>query len=143
MTMTVSALIKALQEVPNQSALVESGARALPAPTGEADTELWTSTAHGLQDGDQVRVVAATGGTGLPTAPFTAYADVADANTFTLEDAAGTTIAFSTDVTASTIVTGISAVDISAATSATFGPDAPDAESGDTDPGTVSLEELA
>lgn len=141
--LTVAQLIKALQEVPNLDAVVESGARALPAATGEADTELWTSTAHGLQTGDQVRVVAATGGTGLPTAPFTAYADVASANTFTLEDAEGATLAFSTDVTASTIVTGISAVDVSAATSATPPADAPDAEGADPDPGIVVLEELA
>lgn len=141
--MTVAELIKELQAVPNLDAVVVSGARVLPTPTGESDTETWSSTAHGLQEGDEVRVVAATGGTGLPTVPFSGFVSASGltANAFILTDYEGNTISFTTDVTAATIVTGIAAVDVSGANAATPPADAPDA-GGDPDAGVVSLEEL-
>lgn len=78
----------------------------LPATTGEADTELFTSTAHGLAVNDAVIFTAATGGTGLSTDTMYRVATVPDANSFTLKTNAGVAVTFTTDLTAATTITG-------------------------------------
>jgi hypothetical protein len=78
----------------------------VPATTGEADTELFTSTAHGLDVGDPVIFTALTGGTGLATDTVYVVATVPDANSFTLATPTGTAVTFSTDVSAATTITG-------------------------------------
>lgn len=73
--------------------------RLLPATTGEADTELFTSaTDHGLGVGDVVTISALTGGTGAVAGTYV-VATVPAATTFTL-----TGVAFTTDITAMTAV---------------------------------------
>lgn len=78
----------------------------LPATTGEADTELFSSTAHGLTVGKPVIFTALTGGTGAATDTVYVVKTVPDANSFTLETPGGTALAISTDVTAATTITG-------------------------------------
>lgn len=70
--------------------------------TGEADTEVFTATAHGLSVGDTVTLPTLTGGSGLTASATTRYfvATVPDANTFTLVVAStGAAVAFTTDIT--------------------------------------------
>lgn len=71
--------------------------------TGEADTELFTLTGHGLNDGTAVTFASLTGGTGLSTTT-TYYVIEADDDTFQLSTSVGgTAAAFSTDVTDATL----------------------------------------
>jgi hypothetical protein len=76
----------------------------LPTTTGEADTELFSSAAHGLAVGDEVVFTALTGGTGLVT--DTVYFVVSDgfaAGAFKVSETAGGTVkTFSTDVSGCT-----------------------------------------
>jgi hypothetical protein len=78
----------------------------LPAVTAEADTEVFTSTAHGLTVGKPVIFTALTGGTGAATNTVYVVRTVPDANSFTLETPTGTALAISTDVSAATTITG-------------------------------------
>jgi hypothetical protein len=73
--------------------------------TGEADTELFTDTTHGLTVGDALILASVTGGTGL-TAGNTYYVlTTPDADTFTVSATrGGSTTAFSTDVSAGVFV---------------------------------------
>lgn len=79
--------------------------------TGEADNETFTSpTAHGLAVGDYVHVTAITGGTGSGITASTTtklyVKTVPSSTTFTLSTTSGgSTIAFTTDITACTIIT--------------------------------------
>lgn len=101
--MNVQTLIKALQEVPNPSAtsIALDPGNVVTTATGEADTELFTSTAHGLAVGDSIRFQSLTGGTGLSVNTTYFIKTVPDANSFTLSASkGGATAAFSTDVTA-------------------------------------------
>lgn len=73
------------------------------AVTGEADTELITWTAHGLEVGDAVVFTALTGGTGLDVDRVYYVKTAPDANTLTVaETPGGATAAFSDDITAGT-----------------------------------------
>lgn len=73
--------------------------------TGEADTEVFTATAHGLSVGAPVLLVSKTGGADLTAGTIYYVKTVPDANSFTLasDSADGATAAFSTDVTAGVI----------------------------------------
>ena len=79
--------------------------------TGEADDETFTSpTAHGLAVGDYVHITAITGGTGSGISASTTtklYVKTAPSSTtFTLSTTSGgSTIAFTTDITACTVIT--------------------------------------
>lgn len=79
---------------------------AVPATTGEADDETFTSTAHGLVVGAPVIFTATTGGTGISTNTIYRVRTVPTANTFTLETQAGVALTFTTDLTAATTITG-------------------------------------
>ncbi len=69
---------------------------------GEADTEVLTTAAHGLTDGDVIMFSDLVGGTGLSNG-VEYFVDAADANTFTVSlTNGGATVGFSTDVTAGT-----------------------------------------
>lgn len=78
----------------------------LPATTGESDTEVFSSTAHGLTVNDIVIFTALTGGTGLTADIVYRVATVPTSGTFTLKENDGTAVAFSADLTASTAITG-------------------------------------
>lgn len=100
--MFVDELIKALQEVPNPSVTRVAFQPISAAATGEADTELFTDTAHGLAVGDAIVFHSLTGGTGLAVDTVYWVLTAPDANTFTVAATpGGATTAFSTDVTAS------------------------------------------
>ena len=73
--------------------------------TGEADTELFTSVAHGLEVGDKIQFSALTGGTGLTTATdYFVIASGLTADAFKLSETdGGAAVDFTTDVTASTL----------------------------------------
>jgi hypothetical protein len=67
---------------------------------GEADTEVFTKTAHGLVDGDRVRFPALTGGSGLTADTGRYYVIDAAANTFKVSaTVGGAAVNFTTDVT--------------------------------------------
>lgn len=109
--MTVGELIKALQECPNMDAAVEFNPDLIPTPTGEADTELWSSTAHGLLEGEAVEILSLTGGAGIAVGVFYVRGTNLSANAFELSASApdpdgteGAIAAFTTDVTAAAIV---------------------------------------
>lgn len=78
----------------------------LPATTGESDTDVFSSTAHGLAVGEPVIFTAITGGTGLATDTVYVVRTVPDANSFTLETPGGTAVTFTADLTAATTITG-------------------------------------
>lgn len=67
--------------------------------TGEADTDLLTTVAHGLSDDDLITFPSLTGGTGLDEdVPY--FVIVADADTFQVAtEAGGSAVAFDDDVT--------------------------------------------
>ena len=79
--------------------------------TGEADNETFTSpTDHGLAVGDYVHITAITGGTGSGITASTTtklyVKTVPSSTTFTLSTTSGgSTIAFTTDITACTVIT--------------------------------------
>jgi len=79
--------------------------------TGEADNETFTSpTAHGLAVGDYVHITAITGGTGSGITASTVtklyVKTVPSSTTFTLSTTSGgSTIAYTTDITACTVIT--------------------------------------
>lgn len=77
---------------------------ALPATTGVAATDLFTSTAHGMAAGDGVYFTALTGGAGLElNRLYYVISDTLAANTFKLSTVrGGTAVNFTTDVSAST-----------------------------------------
>lgn len=73
------------------------------AVTGEADTEVFTATAHGLLDGQEVYLYGLTGGTGIAAGVF--YVVNKATNTFQLSTSrGGSAAAFSTDITAGYVV---------------------------------------
>lgn len=78
----------------------------LPAVTGESDTEVFSSTAHGLAVGDIVIFTAVTGGTGISTNTVYRVATVPTVNSFTLNTNAGVALTFTADLTAATTITG-------------------------------------
>lgn len=79
--------------------------------TGEADNETFTApTAHGLAVGDYVHITAITGGTGSGITASTTtklyVKTVPSSTTFTLSTTSGgSTIAFTADITACTVIT--------------------------------------
>ena len=83
----------------------EQSTTGLLSATGANATEIFTSNAHGLVDGDAVYFSALTGGTGL-TLGTTYYVITATTNTFQLSATfGGSAVNFTTDVTASTLYT--------------------------------------
>lgn len=77
----------------------------LPTTTGEADTELFSSTAHGLAVGDPIVFTSLTGGTGLTedTVYYVIASGLTD-NAFKVSDEVGGSVAaFSTDVSGCTV----------------------------------------
>jgi hypothetical protein len=73
------------------------------AVTGEADTEVFSASAHGLLDGQEVALYGLTGGTGIAAGIF--YVRDKATNTFKLATVrGGTASAFSTDITAGYVV---------------------------------------
>lgn len=85
-------------------------AAALPATTGTASTDVFASTAHGLVAGAMVIFTALTGGAGLATNTKYVVATVPNANSFTLNTAAGAAVDFTTDLTVATVYKGAYAV---------------------------------
>lgn len=76
------------------------GGTAVGTATIEADTEVWTITAHGLAVGDEIVITTPTGGADGVLFENQLYyvLTVPDANTFTVSTrAGGTTLAFATD----------------------------------------------
>jgi N4-gp56 family major capsid protein len=84
---------------------VGDGATTITDATGEADTELFTTSAdHGLEANEKLYFSALTGGTGLSTNTIYFVKTVPTSKTFTLSATrGGSTQAFSTDVSACTI----------------------------------------
>jgi phage tail sheath protein FI len=82
-----------------------AGGEALPAVTSDAGTDVFTSTAHGLQIGDAIMFTALTGGAGLaPNKPYY-VATVPNANTFTLAAVkGGASVDHTSNITAATTV---------------------------------------
>ena len=78
----------------------------VPATTGTASTDVFSSTAHGLSVGQPVIFTALTGGAGASTNTVYVVKTVPNANSFTLETPAGTALNITTDVTAATTITG-------------------------------------
>lgn len=73
------------------------------AVTGEADTEVFSAVAHGLLDGQEVRLYGLSGGTGIAAGIFYVI-NKADDSFQLSATRAGSAAAFSTDITAGYVV---------------------------------------
>lgn len=127
--LTVSQLIKRLQESPNMNAEVRflgSVTNLAGAAIGIAATNLITIASHGLIAGDRVRIVSIAGGTGLVAdSQYFVIATGLTANAFKLS---ATETGAEIDITADTTQMSLVKVSVAAATDpskATPTPDAP------------------
>jgi hypothetical protein len=136
--MTIAQLVKSLQESPNMAAEVRlaAGTNLAGGAIAIAATDVVTITAHGLSDGDRVKVVSIAGGTGL-TANTSYFVRDATANTFKLTATPGGT---AIDITADTTQLSLAKQSVgvvAAPTPASPPADAPNALVAD--PGVVTL----